>query len=145
MLVDRQQFDMGKAHVDGVRNELVREFVIAQKAAVLALAPRRQMNLIDRHGRAAGVVFFALGHVNGVAPPIGRVFRHDRRCRRPQLGRETQRIGLERQQTAVAAENFILIDRARADAGEENFPYAAIDALAHLRATTVPMVEVADD
>jgi hypothetical protein len=68
----------------------------------------------------------------------------DRGGRGAQFGPETERIGLERQQCAVGANDFIFIIYAFADAGGEYLPDSAIDALPHLMAAAIPMIEVAD-
>ena len=39
MLADRQQLEMREAEIDGVGNQLVREFVVAQEAIVVAAPP----------------------------------------------------------------------------------------------------------
>ena len=44
-----------------------------------------------------------------------------------------------------ASDDLVFVIGAGGDAGNENLPDAAVDALAHLRAAPVPLVEVADD
>ena len=68
---------------------------------------------------------------------------HDRRGRGPLLGCERHRIGLERQQLAVAADDLVFVFVAGARAGHENFPIA-VAAHPHGVAPAVPEIEVAD-
>src|ERR1700740_2523427 len=50
MLGDRQEFDMGKAHVDRIGDELIRQLVPAQEIAIVVAPPRSGMDLIDGNG-----------------------------------------------------------------------------------------------
>src|SRR5690349_4677102 len=69
----------------------------------------------------------------------------DGRGRRPKLRAESEGIGLERQFLASRPDDLVFIGLARADIGQENFPDAGIDTLAHDMAAAVPVVELADD
>ena len=61
------------------------------------------------------------------------------------IRRRAEGVGLQRRQRAVGADDLVFVARSGADAGQENFPHAAVDALAHLAAPPVPIVEIADD
>lgn len=75
-----------------------------------------------------------------------RDFRRGHRGRvRAQFGAPGKGIGLERQTRAVAVEDLVLVDKARIDAGNEDFPNAGVGAQPHDVATAVPVVELADD
>ena len=80
----------------------------------------------------------------GVAPLEMRGVGDDRGGRGPHLGRVAERIGLERQQDPVRAENLVLVDRSRAEPRDEDLPQPAVETLAHLRAASIPAVEIAD-
>ena len=144
MLGDRQQLEMGEAEVGGVGDELVGEFVVSEEAIVGAAPPRTEMDLEDRHRLASRFALPPAFEIVGVAPLEMRGVGDDRGGRGPHFGRVAERIGLERQQDAVRAENLVFVDRAGAEAGNEHFPQAAVDALAHLRPPSIPAVEVAD-
>ena len=144
MLGDRQQLEMGEAEVDGVGDELVGELVVSEEAVVGAAPPRTEMDLEDRHRLAPRFALPAAFEIVGVAPLEMRGVGDDRGGRGPHLGRVAERIGLERQQDAVRAENLVFVDRAGAEARDEHLPQAAVEALAHLCAASVPAVEIAD-
>jgi hypothetical protein len=61
------------------------------------------------------------------------------------LGAEADRVGLQRQDRAVRADDLVFVDRALADAGQEDFPHPGAAAPPHRVAPPVPGVEVAHD
>ena len=69
---------------------------------------------------------------------------HDRGGVRRPFRPEGQRVGFQRQQSAVRALDLELIELAAVQAGQEQLPHAGLDALAHRVAAAVPVVEVAD-
>ena len=112
MLGDRQQFEMGEAHVDGIGNELVGEFVIGQEAPAVGPAarsrdaPRRSTSACaaDRPGRAPAE--------ERIVVPVEIVgARDDGGGRGPQLAAEAERIGLQRQHDAVRPDDLVFVDR----------------------------------
>ena len=147
MLVDRQQFHMGEAQVAHVLRQLVGQFQIAERAVVLFRhpAPRRQMHLVDGHGRVAVVAKLLLAlHPIAVLPvPLGQV-PHDRGGAWRHLGVMAVGVGLERQQVAVRADQFVLVKGAVGQAGNEDFPHAGFDPQPHGMAAAVPVIEIAD-
>ncbi len=145
MLVDRHQLQVREAHVDGVGHQRVGELVVGEPAIALAAPPRSQVDLVDRHRLAPRLVSAPRRHPGLVGPREVRRAADDRRGRRPQLGAEADRVGLERQQLAAGADDFVLVDRAFAQRRDEDLPDAGADALAHHVATAIPAVEVADD
>ena len=103
------------------------------------------MHLVDRHRRAPRVACRARAAIHSPSVQVKRlVSRDDRGGRRPQLGGEAERVGLERQQSRLPPEHLVLVERALADPGHEDLPDAAVDALAHRVAAAVPGVEIAD-
>ena len=146
MLVDRHQLEMREAHVDGVGDERVGELVVGEPAVAVAAPPRAEMHLVDRHRRAARVALRARGHP-----------RRRRSRRSASVSRTTDAVdgrssapkptgsALSGSSVAVGADDLVLVDRALADAGDEDLPDAGVDALAHRVAAAVPGVEVADD
>ena len=97
------------------------------------------MHLVDRHRRGGGigVVFEAR------RPRQVRGIDDDRRGRGPRLGRERDRVGLERQQLPVRADDLVLVFVAGARARDENLP-VAVAAHPHGVAPAVPEIEIAD-
>ena len=103
MLGDRQQFEMGEAEIDGVGDQLIGELVVGEKATVLAAPPRAEMDLVDRHRLAARLALPARFEIVCVGPGEIVGVGDDRGGRGPHLGREAERIGLQRLQRAVGA------------------------------------------
>ena len=139
MLVDRQQFDMGEAKVGDIGNQLGRQFVIGEESPVRSPRPGRQMHLIYRHRRAARFLAPAPIHIFAVGPGKERVLDDDRRGRGAQFAGTAERIRLQRRQRAIGAHDLIFVARPSADAGNEYFPYPAVDALAHLARAAHPI------
>ena len=97
MLADRQEFDVRVSHVRRVGNRLIPKLVVAEKRTVGAPPPRAEMDLVDGHGLPAEFPVAAPGHIFGVGPGEVGAVGDDRCGRRPQLGFEAERIGLQRQ------------------------------------------------
>ena len=72
-----------------------------------------------------------------------RSIDHDRRGRGPLLGRERHRVGFQRQQLPVAADDLVFVFVAGARRRDEDFP-VAVAAHPHGVAAAVPEIEVAD-
>ena len=102
------------------------------------------MNLVDRHRLAARIALAAAGDEVGVVEGEGVGPGHHRGGRGAEFAAEADGIGLQRQHHVVGADDLVFVDRALADLGREDLPDAAVDALAHLVAAAVPVVEVAD-
>ena len=97
MLGDRQELEVGEAHVGDVGDQPVGELVPGEEAVAVAAPPGAEMHLVDRDRRAARIHAGADCHGARVAPgkPLGAP--HDRGGRGPQLAAEGEGIGLERQ------------------------------------------------
>src|SRR5690606_34228868 len=107
-----------------VGHEFLRELPVAEIAPALfgPASPGAEMDLVDRYRRPAIVALVAPRHPVLVAPGMARGRRDDRgRARRP-LRLRRVRIGLERQEGAVMAEDLVLVGFARRDAGQKDFP-----------------------
>ena len=87
----------------------------------------------------------APGHIFGVGPGEVGAVGDDRCGRRPQLGFEAERIGLQRQQRAVGTRKLEFVDGSGLEVRDEDLPEPAVEALAHLAAAAVPSIEIADD
>ena len=144
---DRHHLDMGEAEIGDIGHELVGQLAIGQIAAAFGqvAAPRAEMHLVDRDRRLAVVAPPALGH------PGRRPATHARdgaatteAVRGGGSVRFGMRVGLQRQQRAVGAEQLVFVERAGAEPGHEDLPEPAGVALPHRHAPAVPAVEIAD-
>ena len=146
MLVDRQELDVREAHADHVGHQRVGELVVGEPAAVVVAppgargAPRRWTSArAAAPPCAARAIHSPSDHAKpAVAQTIDAV---DGRSSAP----KPDRVGLERQQRALRADDLVLVDRAVAERRDEDLPDAGVHALAHRVAAAVPAVEVADD
>ena len=102
------------------------------------------MHLVDRHGLAALVAVAALREVVGIGPIEALVAADDGGGRRPEFAGEAEWICLERQVHATGADDLELIFGSLADLRCEDLPHAALVALPHLVAATIPLIEAAD-
>jgi hypothetical protein len=96
------------------------------------------MNFVDADWRVECVGLFA----RRIGRQLVRHGRHDAGGGRPQLGVAGIRIGLQRQQVAFAADDFVLVAGTGRNARQEDFPHAAFAAQTHGMAAAVPLVEV---
>ena len=147
MLGDRQQLDMGEAHLLDVGDQARGEFAVGEVAVALLRhpGPRAQVDLVDRDRAVAVVDGVAALHPGAVAPgELGQAFEPGGGLGRL-LGREGDRIRLERQERAVGSAHLELVVPAPLQFGDEQFPDAAILPQPHRVASAVPVVEVADD
>ena len=142
VLADGQQLEVGEAHVDGVGNQRVGQFVPVQPALrVCAVTPPgSQMHFVDADRRVERV---------------GRLALHRRRhCRRQgvdhaggigsQLRGECVGVGTLRQHPAGCIAERIFVACALRDRRQKYFPHPAFAAQPHRMAPCVPVVEVAD-
>ncbi len=143
MLGDRHQLDVCEAEVEHIGDQGVGDLIIAQEAAVAASPPGAEVDLIGGHGAAPGVARAAIGEMRLVIPVEAVGARHDRGSGWPQLRTRAERVGLQGQEFAVAADDLVLVDGPLADPRDEDFPQAAVDAPAHLGPAPIPGVEVA--
>ncbi len=80
-------------------------------------------------------------HVSGVTPDVRRRVAGHRGGGRPQLGAERERVGFQRQHSAIGADDLELVGNAFLDVGNEGFPHARAAAQAHGVSPPVPGVE----
>ena len=133
---------MREAEANRIGHQLVSEFIIGQKPPFWPAPPRTQMHLVDRHWRAARVLTGAMVHPVFIAPKEMAGIGDDRGGGGAQLRAKTKRIGLQRQQLAILRDDLVFVDRPFPGTGRKNFPDAGIDALAHLVAAAIPLVEI---
>ena len=140
MLHHRHQLHVGEAEVVDVGDQLVDQLVPGQRGAV-PLAPRGQVDLVDRHRLADRLLVPTLGHPHLVAPGVRRLVDPARRRRR-HLGPGGHRVGLL-PPLSVGAEDDVLVAGAAAHTRDEQLPDARLPELAHRVLAAVPAVEVA--
>src|SRR3546814_1565387 len=92
-------------------NDLVRDLVPIDRAAVGAPAPGAEVDLVDRDRGAGGLTVAARGHPVGVAPAPLRQAVHHRGLGRRCLVGKAERVGPGRQQLSAGAEQLELVDR----------------------------------
>ena len=126
MLHHGHEFDVRKAHFLQVGDQLIRGLAVGEPAISLlgVAAPGAEMQFVNRDRRGEPVVFGALGDPCGIVPFVLVEARHDRARARAKFGAEAVRIGLEEWQAALARADFIFVDRAFAQTGDEEFPEA---------------------
>ena len=139
---DRQELDMGEAHVPAVVGQLVGDLAV-YRAEAGQTAPGADVHLIDAHRRGHEVPFGAPAHIVAVGPGELAVVEDDggRLARVLAEGREG--VGLQ-DPAAVAALDADLVAGAVPHAGHEGDP-AAAGHLLHGRVVPVPAVEITDD
>ena len=103
------------------------------------------MDLVDRDRRVALLAPPALADPRPVLPQMARRRRDDRGGARRVLGLLGIRIGLQRQQSAIGADQLVFVEMPRAQPGHENLPQTAGVTPPHRHAPAVPVVEVADE
>ena len=145
MLGDRQQLDVGEAHVGDIRDEIGGQFVITQEGIAVLALPRTEMHLIDRHGHAARIAMAPRLDIGLVVPHEVAGLGHAGRRLRPDFGVESERIALQRKQPPARIQQFELVALPDGGTWDEDFPDADVHALAHDMAAAVPVIEVADN
>ena len=144
IFADRQQLDMGKAHVAGVIDQFGRGLLVRDRAAAVLPAPASKVDLVDRDRLIGPLRVRAAGHPVRIRPAIARDVAHDRGRLRRMLRTKAHRVGLF-VPLAIGAEDLVFIGRALADQRQEDFPDAGGAAPAHDVAPPVPGIEIADD
>ncbi len=102
------------------------------------------MHFVERHGLVEGLRLRAVGEPGFVVPVVAIEIGDFRGGARRELGGETVRIGFV-DLFAVGLLDAELVERAFAEAGDEQFPDAAGDVFAERMAAGIPVVEIADD
>ncbi len=144
MLADGEQLKVRVAHLLAVFDKLIGQLAIRQPASgvVARAAPAPQVDFVDRLRGRECIVASSICHPLRVVPMVTVEIGHARCRPRRQLGRKPIGVGLF--QHLVAVPHAVLIDRAFAQAGHEQFPHAAGNVLAHRVAARIPGIEVAD-
>src|ERR1700676_4846452 len=147
MFHDGKQFDVGVAEIFDVGNELIAEFAVSEPAIVILgnATPRAEMDFVNRHGRFEPIFLGAAVDPLVVGPLVGVEVDDDRAGVGTQLRAEGVRIRFEGEHRALRANDFVLVDGAFAEFGNEEFPDSRRAASAHGIDAAIPVVEVADE
>ncbi len=96
VLADRQQFEVGEAHLETVVDKLVRELAIGEPTVrvISRTAPTAEMHFVERHRAVESVVLLPIGHPGRVVPMVAIEIGHFGRRAGRKLGGETIGIGL---------------------------------------------------
>ena len=141
MLVNRQQFEVGKAHPFGIRDQLVGKLAIAQPEVIIGVAaPGAEMYFINRDRRIKLVSLLALRRLCD----LFRQPADERGALRAHLRFKSVRVGLH-PQVAVGIDKLEFIQLAVQRAGNKQLPDAGLFTQAHRVAAAVPVVKLADD
>ncbi len=144
---DGEEFHMGEPHLGQVFRQVVGQLPVGQVTIVFigVALPGTQMDFIDGHGLMQGIPGFAFGHP-GLVPPHMFAFTHDDGgVARRGFACPTVGVCLEGEEIAVGPFDFIFVQVARHDFGNEQFPDAAFHAQTHGVTAAIPIVEGTDD
>ena len=122
---DRQELDMGKAHLLDIIGQHRSQFPIAEQPIGFARValPRAQVDLVDAVGGVEAVVLTLLA-VPGVVAPVVLEVPDDRRGVRRQLPEEGEGIAFVDGVVVVFRVDVVFVDCAPAQFGDEPFPDA---------------------
>ena len=143
---DGQQFDMGKAHLLDIGDEVVGTFTIAQEAGRRGRIPlpRAKMHLVDRDRPFVGGRGPSLVQPFVILPGKGVQIVDQGSSFGPDFGKKLVGVGLLQDFHALGAD-FKLIGFGRFDSRNEKFPDARAAQAPHLVDPAVPVVEVTND
>src|SRR5690554_1150268 len=144
MLGDRHQLDMCKAHVAHIIDQLLGEFVIIQKAAIVPVpAPGTCMNLIDRQGLRVRGRRGTSCKPRVIAPAVGvRTGNHGGGVW-TQLGLPCVRIRLPGEYLAIAVDDLVLVMQTTRQAWNEQLPDTEAVMQLHPVLPRIPVIEIA--
>lgn len=147
MLHDGEKFDVGVAEVLDVGNELIGEFAIGEPAIVVLgnAAPGAEMHLVGRNRRVEPILLRAAGEPAGVVPAVGIEIGDDGAGGGTDFGAEAVGVGFERKNVVLRADDFVFVDGAFLEFGNEEFPDSGRAARAHGMDAAVPIIENTDE
>ena len=105
MLGDREQLDVGEAHLEHVRQQRLRKLEIAEEAIPLLhhAPPRAEMHLVNADRAAMPLLLRALRHPLVVAPLVALEVVNQRRGLRAVLTEKPERIALQQERAGLAS------------------------------------------
>src|SRR5207344_2841477 len=103
------------------------------------------MNFVNRDRLAQPRALRAPPHPLLIAPGECALRRGDGRGCGAMFEQRTERVGLQLELVRLAAEDLVLVELARPQLRDEQFPDSGVRAHAHRMMPTVPMIERADD
>ncbi len=146
MFHDGQKFDVRVAELLDVGNQLVGELAVAEPAIVFFrnTPPGAEVHFVNRNGLLEPVSRGPLLYPVRIVPGMFVEPRDDRAGVRPQFRGKTVRIGFQRQNIILRADDFVFVDDPFVVVGDEKFPDAGIAARTHWADAAVPAVEIAN-
>ena len=143
MLGHRQQLDVGEAQRLQVVHQLMRQLAVVEKAPVVRSAPGAEMDFIRRHRPDQPVAAAALLDPGRILPDMLVGLDYAGSGAWPQFEFLGIGIGLDVDVTGVALANFVLVQIARLQTGNEQLPHPGRAARTHGMAAPVPRIEIA--
>ena len=143
VLHDGEEFDVGEMKVVEMFDHAIGHLEVAQRAVVDVAHPRAEMDLVDRHRVPPQVPPGSGGHPTLVAPLVGQVAHHRRRCRRHFVV-EGERVCLVHPVAAVARCDVVLVRVTLANPGHEPRPDPGVALHGERVVARFPFVELAD-
>ena len=145
MLGDRHELHMGEVHVLQVIDQQPANDVVIEHFAIGAAPPRAQMHLVDRDRLVMQRTLGTALHPRVVLPVMLVHAMHDRAGGGGLLLTERHRIGLERLQVAMCADDLEFVEIPDGEVRHEQFPQPCAETAAQRVAAAIPCVEMADD
>ncbi len=146
VLHDRQEFDVGEAHLPNIVGELRGHLPIGEGAVALFghPSPRAQVDFVDGHRFVQAAAFMTRLHPFGISPLVIQI-PHDRRGFRRDFVEDRERIGLVHLIAIEAREDVVLVESSFGHLGKKTFPDAGLPLGAERVAPFVPAIEVSHD
>lgn len=134
------EFHMGIAHVLHIGHQGIRQFPVAQEAAVFMTPPAAGVDFVDVHGPMVGIVFCPALLPGSVPPPVVQGSHH-RSGVRPQLGPES--IGIRLQDGFPGSgDDGIFIQGPFRQIGNKGFPDFPVFCPFHRVGFRIPVIEI---
>src|SRR6476620_3310402 len=134
---------MGVTHLDDIRQKGIGQFEIAEETIPLLrfAPPRSEMNLVNAERTARHIFRASRLHPGGVGPAITGQVVDQRGGLLAVLAKKSKRIAFQ-ENRATSGADLKFVVRVFADTGNEQFPNAAADQLAHGVNPAIPAIEI---
>src|SRR6516225_9060131 len=146
MLHDRKKLDMRVAEFFDVGNQPVGEFAVSEPAVALVwnASPGAEMNFVDTDRQVEPIGLRAVDHPVAIGPGVLVQAGDHGTVVGAQLRAESVRVGFQRQDMAVLAEDFVFVDGTFAELGKKQLPNSGRAAETHWADAAIPTIEIAD-
>src|SRR6476469_7049447 len=134
---------MGVTHLDDIRQKGIRQFEVAEETIPLLrfAPPRSKVDLINTQRTARHIFRAARLHPGGVGPAITAQVVDQRGGLLAVLAKKGKRIAFQ-ENRATSGADLKFVVRVFTDTGNEQFPNAAADQLAHGVNPAIPAIEI---